>query len=699
MEGISTIDESRESNLNNFKVTGEQPINSSLSFKDFAVEFANKHLSIGNIGEDVKSGEIGEILKKLEGNQDLIALMQKVKQMVSEKQHQPGRGELVGRLDNHHDVDIVDAIIKDLNAANITPLQRIQILYLTVFCNFNGTMFWKPSQDGYIMSHCLYLEHLPKINGYVEFIWEALDMLGKQWIDKYELDKIIIGMDDFLETVLKNPELGCHVVNKFKKFATFDQIKNCWRNKELFSFVMELVGALECIHGLGKNRLYVVDDLDCNFENLLNRIASCYDFNNEETKNKILALWKDKGKGEFLQCYRSLPSSSKPSPSFIAKCKYTWFNIKLFFKWIVYRIRLLIGIEKAGTESIFNYVHSPMGDTKSDLITKTNIEKKTYDNVLGEAIGTMMGNLFFKVYEEIKKSREKKVIQLKRIDDGAVKTNEEKSNQLSNDKIMNENIENKIDDVEIKRQSQEYINNQNDKQNLDNFPSVNVEDKNDDIFLDKNEIIYFSLIDILRNIKIDDNEFRKNNNLNLYFFVKSENSGDNYEFNDKAHLPFNFLQAVTMSYNSDYQGRGITTKDVKMFINYGVDPNCDLDIEDTKNENMDLLKKAGYIQLDFSKDLTQNSGAYCQIKHNGTVVGHAWKEKEKVISDIDKNMQFINKLFGKPKRSQAENQTDIIKSAIIGYLMQHRDNPVVAQIFDNSRVPRQEDNNSNRNLE
>lgn len=685
MEEISTIDEGRESNLDNSKVDSQQPIDSNLSFKEFAVEFASRHLSGKNIGGNIKPGEIEEILEKLEGNQDLVALMQKVAQMLPEEDRQLNRrAELLNYGCNG---DIVDAIIKDLNAVNITPLQRIQILYLTVFCNFNATMIWKPSQDGHIANNLVYLEHLPKINGYVEFIWEALDMLGKNWIDKYELDKIIIGMDGFLETVLKNPELGCCVVNKFKKFATFDQAKGQWKNKKLFDFVMELVCTLHCVYSFDDNRLFVVDDGDRCFENLLNRIASCYDFNNDETKNKVLALWRNKNKDELLQCYGAI--SGRPAPHFVAKCKYAWLNIKVFFKWLACRIRLLVGIEKAGTENEFCQMGSPMNDTQSDFITKTKIKEKTYDYILGKAISTMMSNLFFKVYGEIKENGQKKDILLVK--------NKEISEQLSKkDKIVNENSKNKVD-VETKQKNQ-------------------VENKNDDVFLGENESIHFNLIDVLRNIKIDNNKFPKNNALKIYFFVKSENSDDHYEFNDKVKLPFDFendyvcVKVEKFGYNSDYQGSGIITKDLKILINYGIDPDHDLDIKDSKNENMDLLKKAGYIQLDFSKDLTQNSGAYCQIKHNGTVVGHAWKEEEKVISDIDKNRQFINKLFGKSEQSQTENQNDndinrmkakLFTKLVIGALFRDEfgDDPVAAQIFDNNRVPRQEGNNSNKSLE
>ena len=76
-----------------------------------------------------------------------------------------------------------------------------------------------------------------------------------------------------------------------------------------------------------------------------------------------------------------------------------------------------------------------------------------------------------------------------------------------------------------------------------NESGVNMENKNDGVFLGENESIHFNLIDVLRNIKIDDDKFHKNNALKVYFFVKSKNSGDNYEFNDKLELPFDFQKA------------------------------------------------------------------------------------------------------------------------------------------------------------
>ena len=155
---------------------------------------------------------------------------------------------------------------------------------------------------------------------------------------------------------------------------------------------------------------------------------------------------------------------------------------------------------------------------------------------------------------------------------------------------------------------------------LECYEDGNKSDDLDNLLLDEEECVEFSLQNVTKNIKHLNVSFNKKNSdeFTIYYFVETKDSNGEYEFDSCETISLSKdkigNEDVMLGYISAHNGKPVETKKIKMFIASG---NCKkFDFEgkkSTSNKQMDLLRKKGFTELDVKRGTDKQTDKYCVV--------------------------------------------------------------------------------------
>ena len=155
---------------------------------------------------------------------------------------------------------------------------------------------------------------------------------------------------------------------------------------------------------------------------------------------------------------------------------------------------------------------------------------------------------------------------------------------------------------------------------LECYENGNKSDNPDDLDLDEEECVEFSLQNVTKNIKQLNSSFNKKNSneFTIYYFVETKDSNGKYEFDSCETISLSEDKIgdedAMLGYISVHDGKPVKTKKIKMFIKDGDCTKFDFDTENIdSNDQIELLKKNGFIELDVKRGTNKEFDKYCVV--------------------------------------------------------------------------------------
>lgn len=207
---------------------------------------------------------------------------------------------------------------------------------------------------------------------------------------------------------------------------------------------------------------------------------------------------------------------------------------------------------------------------------------------------------------------------------------------------------------------------------LECYEDGNKSDDLDNLLLDEEECVEFSLQNVTKNIKQLNPSFNKKNSdeFTIYYFVKTKDSNGKYEFDSCETISLSNdkigNEDAKFGYISVHAGKPVETKKIKMFIVSGNCKKFNFDTENIDpNDQIKLLKKNGFVELDVKRGTDKENDKYCVV-YGGDRVDKTKTTKfdyDQMWSNNSSNkINDINKHKSNSKNSKVEEKLTPIET-------------------------------------